>query len=208
MEPRRGAAVFERTHATVNNHVLQKMMLRKVTVRLSAIKAASKFEDSCLRLCADLQNLLPPKPIILSTSQPQFFLRFDLPSQPDLPLCSGNSTAHTRAADLDDILDSGDCLAEFCSTCCVLLTATNAAAHASHDVFSIGNVFSPSRYLPCASFQAESKYSLSLDAIDHLIRILKWQKQTSSKELVVKSVVCMGCPSIHEQLVSSGTDSV
>ena len=182
-------------------------MLRKVTVRLSAIKAASKFEDSCLRLCADLQNLLPPKPIILSTSQPQFFLRFDLPSQPDLPLCSGNST-DTRAANLDDILASGDCSAEFCSTCCVLFTATNAAAHAPHDVFSIGNVFSPSRYLPCASFQVESKYSLSLDAIDHLIRILEWQKKPSSKELVVKSVVCMGCPSIHEQLVSSGTFSV
>ena len=90
----------------------------------------------------------------------------------------------------------------------VAVESSSGVTADTHDVFSIGNVFSPSRYLPCASFQVESKYSLSLDAIDHLIRILEWQKKPSSKELVVKSVVCMGCPSIHEQLVSSGTFSV
>ena len=46
------------------------------------------------------------------------------------------------------VLAQGDCSAHFCSNCCLLLTESAAAAHRSHDVLPIRNIFTPSRSLP------------------------------------------------------------
>jgi hypothetical protein len=43
-------------------------------------------------------------------------------------------------------------------------------------------------------------YFFSLDSLDHLLRIIK--------HYGASAVVCIGCPSVHEALVDSGSDSV
>jgi hypothetical protein len=55
-------------------------------------------------------------------------------------------TADERA--LAAVLAQGDCSAQFCSTCCKLLTTSVSCFHSSHDVVDISNVFTPSRSLP------------------------------------------------------------
>ncbi len=44
------------------------------------------------------------------------------------------------------------------------------------------------------------RYFFSLNALDHLLRILAHSR--------ARSVVCLGCPSVHEALVAAGTGSV
>jgi hypothetical protein len=43
-------------------------------------------------------------------------------------------------------------------------------------------------------------YFFSLDALDHLLRIIKHSGALT--------VACIGCPSVHEALVDGGSDSV
>ena len=125
-----------------------------------------------------------------------------LHKQPALPLpppCPRDAAADERT--IDTILAAGDCSAEFCSTCSTLLTASSAAVHALHNVVSIRNLFTPSRSLPNLGVDdASAQYFFSPNALDHLLRILAHSRASA--------VVCLGCPSVHEALVSSGTDSV
>jgi hypothetical protein len=127
------------------------------------------------------------------------------------------------AADEDalaSILAEGDCSAYFCSTCRTLHTKSASAAHtlASHDLVFIRNIFAPSRSLPNLGIDEQSAqcvplcpkhfscrdilrmYFFSLDSLDHLLRIIK--------HYGASAVVCIGCPSVHEALVDSGSDSV
>ena len=121
------------------------------------------------------------------------------PAAPLTPPPPRNAASDERT--LAAILASGNCSAEFCSTCITLLTASNAAAHALHDLISIRNVFTPSRSLPNLGVDdASAQYFFSPNALDHLLRILAHSR--------AGAVVGLGCPSVHEALVSSGTDSV
>jgi hypothetical protein len=128
--------------------------------------------------------------------------------------------ARDAAADertLAAVLAQGDGRAQFCTTCSTLVPACSASAHASHDAVTIANVFAPSRSLPNLAVDEESAqyvppsahrfcrhifpmYFFSLDALDHLLRVIKHSG--------ARDVVCMGCPSVHEALVDSGNRSV
>jgi hypothetical protein len=138
---------------------------------------------------------------------------------PAIPRILPARNAAADESNLAAVLAQGDSSARFCSTCSCLLSDAAASAHSSHDVVSIRNVFTPSRSLPNLGVDEESaqcvclwlcrllhycdilrRYFFHLDAVDHLLRIIKHSG--------ARSVVCIGCPSVHEALLDNGSDSV
>lgn len=196
------------------NDRLCEMMLCRVTMHLSTVKRrdydvfCSAVLSSLKTRPVDLTKPPPPQPGVPSDSV--FVLNVPQLTLPMVPCCIRNSQKEIFDGiisdflldpdkDWDDDIIDAEPGAFFCLTCSTLVPKDLIHEHSPfHALEFISNLFRPTLSFP--SFHSRFCRS-ALSFISKILLSLR-PKQT-------KNIVCLGCPSVHEELCDRGLfDSV
>jgi hypothetical protein len=159
-----------------------KMMLKKVTVELKLLGTVKRRAvDS---FCAQVLSQFRTRPIVMHT---------ELPLYPYLPALTFRELPPQLERSLGFQIAQSDAepSAFFCRTCLMLVPLDCTSSHPLHVLDRIANVFKPTRCLVSYSHSVHS-----FEALEYICSMFPAQIPAITK------AVCIGCPSVHEELVS------